>query len=162
VEFLPKEELIADLRRGLLSRVTDDVFLLRTILLTNQRLLLVSRRLGSFQRRSVFLKDVQGLASQRSLNWAALFVGAFSSLISILCLVAVANLRHGDRTVALIVGLFMLVLAVVAFVNVKTNVIRVSTTTEDIVFGLERSFSTDRADEFVRLVEREVVRFKGE
>jgi hypothetical protein len=67
-QLLDQEEVLADLRRGTLQKLTSDIFLKKTVVLTNKRLVLVNNRLGSFSKQYIFLKDVQGLSSQRFLN----------------------------------------------------------------------------------------------
>lgn len=159
-QLLDQEEVLADLRRGTLQKLTSDIFLKKIVVLTNKRLVLVNNRLGSFSKQYIFLKDVQGLSSQRFLNLWALIPAAAFGVVSILQLAGVFDVSPrsvGDRLPA--VALWGVICGILALF-VKANRVRISTMTDNIFFNLERGFDTGRADGFVDLVQVEMDRLK--
>jgi hypothetical protein len=149
-QLLDQEGVLADLRRGTLQKLTSDIFLKKTVILTNKRLVLVHNRLGSFSKQYIFLKDVQGLSSQRFLNLWTLILAAALGAMSVL---AFATNRLAPAAICA-------VLAAIFALYVKENRIRISTMTDNIFFDLERGFDLSRADKFVDLVQVEMDRLK--
>ena len=159
IQLLEKEEVRADLRRGLIQRLTNDLWQLRTIILTNQRLALIVKRLGSFEKQYIFLKDVQGIASSRSLSIGALLALCVTVPLAVVGIWAQTQSSFGAERV--VISLAATIASIVLLLNLKSNVIRISTMTEDISFRLDKKLGTDSADRFVELAQKEIAHQKG-
>jgi hypothetical protein len=143
-----------------------------TLLLTNKRLALVQKRLGSFAKRYIFLSDVQGLASERGFNLWLAVPGFMLLLTAILWLIGVlpgevvwniSDMTHrpmyfNERLPGtLVVGVFG---GLLVFFSLQYR-IRVSTTSDHIFFTLDRGFGMDRADRFINSVQAQADKLKS-
>jgi hypothetical protein len=168
INFLEGEEPLADLRHGAIQRITDDIFSLKTIILTNKRLIMIVQRLGSFNKKFIFLKDVTSLESVRVLNIPLLIATICMGLIGLIIMnsalgaqVAVAHRVRGEGiNPGTILGLIMLVCAGLTALAIKKNALRISTQSENIDFMLEKNFSTDLVDNFIDRTQVEIDKLK--
>jgi hypothetical protein len=144
IELLEDEGVIAELRRGKIQRLTDDVLLKRTIVLTNQRLVLIERKLGSFAKQYIFLKDIQGVRSFRHfrLLWLLLILGCAALVIAQASITSIT-----EHPLLWVVG------AGIGSLMMWRNAISIATTTDTVLFTLELSFDTGKADTFVNAVQ---------
>jgi len=156
LQLLEKEEVIADLRRGLIQRITDDILGLKTVILTNKRLILINKKMGSFQKKYIFLKDVQSIESLRSFNIAALIASIISFIVLISMLSSSSPSSTPESVIKTGIEFVCLLFGVVLIFSLRTNVFRISTTTEDIDFILTRSISTTRLEPFIELAQIEI------
>ena len=152
-ELLDGEAPVADLTKGGIQRVSEDLFLAKNMILTNKRLVLVNRRLGTYEKQYLFLKDITGLESKRIVDIGGIVVGL------VFFLGAVPFLLAGKAWPVIGVALFLGGLSLL--LGCVRSGIRISTTTENYFFPLARTFSPGRADSFLDLVTRETARQKS-
>ena len=155
IQLLENEELRADLRQGAIQRLSNDMSLLRNIILTNQRLIIVGKRFGSLDRRTLFLKDVQGLASSHELNIGALVVTFIFGFATMCCITMIAK-----EPVAYTGIITFFAAAIWIGTYLYRTTIHISTFTEDFLFGLEPKWDTKAVDRFVDLAAVEIAEQK--
>jgi hypothetical protein len=149
INLLENEEPLADLRRGAIQRLTADILSLKTIVLTNKRLILIKKRVGSFDKKYIFLKDVQSLESIRKFNIPLLVLAIFLALVAL-----------GTLSSTPVLGYLLSAGVVFCAINVKKNIFRISTMTENLDFLLKLNFSTDLADRFIDRCQIEIDKLK--
>jgi hypothetical protein len=155
IQLLENEELRADLRQGAIQKLTNDMSLLRNIILTNQRLIIVGKRFGSLDRRTLFLKDVQGLASSHELNIGALVVTFIFGFATMCCITMIA------KDPVAYTGIITFVAAGIWIGSyLFRTTIHVSTFAEDFIFRLEHKWNTKAVDRFVDLATAEIAEQK--
>ncbi len=158
MQLMEGERIVEELRQGVVQRVATDVLKKKTIVLTNKRLMLFARRAGSYGKIYLFLKDIQGLESFRIVNIKA-FIFGLTTIFAAFMLVFVGmvgeTISSDQREICLMAAPVSAVVGLVALIGFgKLNALRISTTTEDIDFVLDRSLSTERLDSFVNKVQQ--------
>jgi hypothetical protein len=157
IELLEGEQIVADLRKGVMQRMTEDVFLKSTLLLTNKRLVLVKKKLGAFSKQYIFLKDIQGLSSQRAFNLWLVIPAILVLALGVTHLIV----GHNERDLQKVAAVELIVAAILAFLSVGYR-IRISTTSDNVFFRLERGFGMERADKFIGAVQVQADRLKSD
>ncbi|MBE0659585.1 MAG: hypothetical protein IH602_17970 [Bryobacteraceae bacterium] len=155
IQLLEGEEILADLRRGLLQRLSTDMLELETIILTSKRLVFVRKKMGSFTKLTIFLREVQGCGSYQHFSVALALLSGFCGILALLFF---AN--SGGSTGPLIMGFVFLACAVSVLPFLQTNAVRVSTPSNSIVFRLSHGLETKKIEEFLDLVQRQVAQLK--
>ena len=154
IVFLDGEAIIADLRRSVAQRLTDNPFRARNMILTNKRLIVVDKRLGSFKKEYVFLRDLQGVTSYRKLKIGLLLFIIALALFGTAVLIA-SDADHKP------IGLISLLLCLLLGLSVRKSLLRVSSIATTIDFDLGLRFSLRKADRFVHIVQSHVAVAKG-
>jgi hypothetical protein len=151
INLLEGEEVIADLRQGSVQRLSDDLFLKKTIILTNKRLILVRKKFGAFEKQYIFLKDVSSLISIRKYN--------LQILLGIIILVTLSVLSINGGNIS--VGSLFAVVALTSVIALWDHKIVVSTGTMNIFYTLEKRFDTKLADHFIEICQVEINKYKN-
>lgn len=152
-ELLPDEAVVAELERGLLDRVTSDLFHTRGIVLTNRRVIVCDSRIGSFVKKYAFLRDVTGVASARLVHVSRQFAVFLMAIVGVLLVIA-AIASHPANPVLGVVGILCMSGAAIVNRFASENVLKVSTPSEQLYFGLRADIDPRRVEWFIDLTQR--------
>jgi hypothetical protein len=169
IKLLPNERPLADLRRGLLQTITEEIVGRRTMVLTNKRLWLIHRRLFSYSTTVVFLKDITSIEARRTFSIAHCIGAAFSLLFALGGVIGSLALLADDGMRALgpaaagagSCGLPLLALGVYSALTVVSNSIFINTSMKPIEFQLGLSLSMQRIEVFVNRVQSTMAQYKA-
>lgn len=154
--LLEDEQLISDLSSRPLQSLTDQILSTRTIILTNKRLVLIDRKMGSYKKEYIFLQDVQGLSSVRRFNIIRLIVDILVWMVAVDILWNSVKFEGGGLIPGIVAGALGLVLA---FTVVKYGIV-VATSYGRFELTVERRLAVRFTEGFLDQVQQHMAKVK--
>jgi hypothetical protein len=164
ISLLPDEQPLADLRRGRLQTVSEEIVGRRTMVLTDKRLWLIHKRMLSFSTTVVFLKDITAIEAKRTIRGTYIAVAILYGFVGLI-LTAVAASGSIKKTeeagLAGVGGIVCLAIGVSCALGAVSNAVCIYTTMKPIEFRLTLRFPIRRIQSFVNEVQTAMSQFKS-
>jgi hypothetical protein len=159
LSLLDGEEVVYDLRRGTIQRLTYDFLRKRTILLTNRRVVFVNNNAGTYSIEPVPLQDVQSVSSVRRIRVKALIADLVMWLLTVGLFLSIVTEGSGAGIgiIGAVAGLFAVILAF----GISQHVILISTVKHNFEFPVERMLSIGVMEMFLDQVQQQVAELKS-
>lgn len=163
--FLNNEHPVASLKHGTVQTLfEEELFSSTNMILTDIRLLMVWRKLGSNNKSAVFLKDITTINVKKEFSLGQFLLACLLTIGGLFFLRNVfenTDAAESSRRMWIYISLALFACAILLFFICSSTRIIIYTSMKQLQFNVSFNISHSQAEQFVDIVQSQMAKYKS-